>query len=130
MDDVAQEGTTVLLSSHNLRELEDVCDHVGIISKGSILLEHALSSLQENVVKVQLAFLEGRTAQIPEGMKLLHESRVGRVHTLIVRGSAGAVREVFGAQNPILMEILPLSLEEIFIYELGGEDYAIRELLV
>ena len=130
MDDVAQEGTTVLVSSHNLRELEDVCDHVGILSRGKVLLERALSQLQENVVKVQLAFLEGREPDYPPELQMLHESRVGRVRTLIVRGNAAAVREQLGALNPVLMEILPLSLEEIFIYELGGEDYAVRELFV
>lgn len=130
MSDVAEYGTTVLVSSHNLRELEDVCDHVGILSHGKVLIERALSDLQGNVVKMQVVFQEREMPPLPEDLKILHVSQVGRIHTLIVRGSATEVTNRLAVYAPILMEALPLTLEEIFIYELGGEDYAVRDIVL
>ena len=128
--DVAQRGTTVLVSSHNLRELEDVCDHVGILSHGKVLIERSLSDLQENLVKMQVVFQEKEMPALPGDLEILHVSRVGRIHTLIVRGSATEVTNRLAAFGPILLEALPLTLEEIFIYELGGEDYAVRDIVL
>ena len=130
MGDVAQRGTTVLVSSHNLRELEDVCDHVGILSHGKVLLERSLTDLQDNIIKLQLAFSEPGLPPLPEGLNVLHTSQIGRVYTLIVRGEPAQIKERMAALNPILLEMLPLSLEEIFIYELGGEDYAVRDIVL
>ena len=130
MGDVAERGTTVLVSSHNLRELEDVCDHVGILSHGKVLLERSLTDLQDNVVKLQLVFQEPQLPQLPQDLNVLHTSQVGRVYTLIVRGNPKQVKEQVATLNPILLEALPLSLEEIFIYELGGEDYAVRDIVL
>ena len=130
MGDVAERGTTVLVSSHNLRELEDVCDHVGILSRGRVLLERSLSELQDNVVKMQVVFQEKELPALPRDMEVLHVSQVGRIHTLIVRGSATEITNRLAVYSPILMDALPLTLEEIFIYELGGEDYAVKDILV
>ena len=130
MGDVAEHGTTVLVSSHNLRELEDVCDHVGILSSGKVLIERSLSDLQENVVKMQVVFQEKQLPQLPADLEILNISQVGRIHTLIVRGNATEVTNRLAAYAPILMEALPLTLEEIFIYELGGEDYAVRDIVL
>ncbi|MGE4275892.1 MAG: ABC transporter ATP-binding protein [Lawsonibacter sp.] len=130
MGDVSQRGTTVLVSSHNLRELEDVCDHVGILSHGKVLLERTLTDLQDNVVKLQLAFHEPGLPKLPEDLDILHTAQVGRVYTLIVRGNPAEIRTRMAVYSPILMEVLPLSLEEIFIYELGGEDYAVRDIVL
>ena len=130
MGDVAQRGTTVLVSSHNLRELEDVCDHVGILSHGKVLIERSLSDLQENVVKMQIVFQEREMPQLPEDLEVLHVSQVGRIHTLIIRGNATDVTNRLAVYAPILMEALPLTLEEIFIYELGGEDYGVRDIVL
>lgn len=130
MEDVAEEGTTVLVSSHNLRELEDVCDHVGILSLGRVLLERSLSELQETVTKFQVAFAPGEEPALPDGLNILSESSLGRVKTLIIRGNVEEATARLGALRPVLLDALPLSLEEIFIYELGGEDYAVRELVL
>ena len=130
MGDVAQRGTTVLVSSHNLRELEDVCDHVGILSHGKVLLERSLTDLQDNILKIQTAFPEGELPQLPERLNVLHVTQVGRVHTLIVRGNLQEAKAKLAALNPLFLEALPLSLEEIFIYELGGEDYAVRDIVL
>ena len=130
MGDVAQRGTTVLVSSHNLRELEDVCDHVGILSHGKVLLERSLTDLQDNVVKLQVAFNQPELPQLPKDMNILHIGQLGRVYTLIVRGDPSEIKTRMAAYSPILLEALPLSLEEIFIYELGGEDYAVRDIVL
>ena len=121
---------TVLVSSHNLRELEDVCDHVGILSRGKVLLQRSLTDLQDNVVKMQIVFQEPEMPKLPEDLDLLHVTQVGRIHTLIVRGSSDVIKSRLAAFQPILMEALPLTLEEIFIYELGGEDYAVRDIML
>ena len=130
LSDVAEHGTTVLVSSHNLRELEDVCDRVGILSHGKVLVERGLSELQENLVKMQVVFQEKELPQLPADMEVLHVSHVGRIHTLIVRGNATEVTNRLAVFAPILMEALPLTLEEIFIYELGGEDYEVRDIVL
>ena len=128
LQDVAERGTTVLVSSHNLRELEDVCDHVGIMDKGRMLLERPLAALQENTVKIQLALPDGK--ELPDGLDILHESRSGRLRQLILRGSSGELTARLAACEPFFMDVLPLSLEEIFIYELGGEDHEIKNILL
>ena len=130
MGDVAQRGTTVLISSHNLRELEDVCDHVGILSHGKVLLERSLTDLQDNIVKLQIAFATPQPPAFPSDLDILHTAQVGRVFTLILRGSPADIKGRMAQLNPILLEALPLSLEEIFIYELGGEDYAVRDIVL
>ena len=129
MSDVAQHGTTVLVSSHNLRELEEVCDHVGILSHGKVLLQRSLTDLQDNVVKLQVVF-NGDMPELPADLEVLHAAETGRIHTLIVRGRAEEVKSRLAAFNPLLLEALPLSLEEIFIYELGGEDYEVRDIVL
>ena len=130
MGDVAQRGTTVLVSSHNLRELEDVCDHVGMMNRGKVLVERSLADLQENIVKLQAVWRAGETPVLPRELEVLHTSHVGRVYTYIVRGTAAAVTERMEQYQPLMLEALPLSLEEIFIYELGGEQYAVKEILL
>ena len=129
MNDVAERGTTVLVSSHNLRELEDVCDHVGIMNQGKVLLERSLEELQGGTVKIQMV-LQDDSAALPQDLQILHESAVGRVRTLIVRGDANTVTERLSVLCPLLLEALPLSLEEIFIYELGGVDYAVKDIIL
>ena len=128
LQDVAERGTTVLVSSHNLRELEDVCDHVGIMDRGRMLLERPLAELQENTVKIQLALPEGR--ELPKDLELLHVSETGRLRTLILRGQAEELTAKLAACEPFFMDVLPLSLEEIFIYELGGENREIKSILL
>ena len=108
----------------------DVADHVGILSRGKVLIERSLSALQENVVKMQVVFQEKELPQLPGDLQVLHVSQVGRIHTLIIRGNATEITNRLAAFAPILMEALPLTLEEIFIYELGGEDYAVRDIVL
>ena len=130
MGDVAQRGTTVLVSSHNLRELEDVCDHVGLLSHGKVALERSLSDLQGGTVKLQIAFRGETPPDLPDDIQVLHRSNVGRVYTYILRGTAQQALERFGTYDPLFAEAIPLTLEEIFIYEMGGEDYAVRDIVL
>jgi len=123
LSDVAQNGTTVLISSHNLRELEDVCDCVGIMDKGKMLLERSLADMQGNTVKLQLA------GPVPEGLEILHEAVNGKLKTLVVRGTAEEVTALVQKASPAYFDVLPLSLEEIFIYELGGVDEKVKDIL-
>ena len=125
---VAGEGMTVLVSSHNLRELEDVCDHVGILHKGKCLLQRSLSQLQDNIVKVLIALPE--STELPADLNVVHSSTMGRLHTLILRGSAQEATARLASLNPLYMDAVPLTLEEIFIYELGGVDYAVKDILL
>ena len=130
LDDVSARGTTVLLSSHNLRELEDVCDHVGIMDKGKVLLERTLSDLQDNTVKLQVAYKTAEEPTLPTELQILHHSQVGRVHTYIMRGSSEEICRRMQITDPVLLEAIPLTLEEIFIYELGGADDAAHKILL
>ena len=125
MADVAENGTTVLVSSHNLREFEDVCDHVGILNHGRMLTERSLSELQDNIVKIQLALADG--GELPSDLNILHESRTGRVRQLILRGTAEELTNRISAVSPLFMDVVPLTLEEIFIYELGGVDSEVKD---
>lgn len=130
LGDVAERGTTVLVSSHNLRELEDVCDHVGILNKGRVLLERSLSDLQDNTVKLQVAYQGVTEPVLPAELNILHRSHVGRVYTYIVRGSREDILRRMQITEQVLLESIPLTLEEIFIYELGGVDYAAKDILL
>lgn len=127
--DVAQRGTTVLVSSHNLRKLEDVCDHVGIMDHGRVLLERSLAQLQDNMVKLQVVFPDGMT-EVPSDLPVLHASQIGRIHTFIMRMSAQEAEDRLAAYSPLLVDAVPLTLEEIFIYELGGADYAVKDIVL
>ncbi len=128
LSDVAENGTTVLVSSHNLRELEDVCDHVGIMNHGRMLVERSLSALQDNIVKIQLAFADG--GKLPEGLEILHRSSTGRLQQLILRGSAEELTAKISAAGPLFLDVVPLNLEEIFIYELGGADREVKDIVI
>ena len=130
LGDVAERGTTVLVSSHNLRELEDVCDHVGIMSHGKVLLERSLAELQDNTVKLQVVYRGEAEPQLPAELYVLHRSHVGRVYTYIMRGRSEVIRERMRITDPLVLEAIPLTLEEIFIYEMGGEDYAVRDIVL
>ena len=127
MRDVAENETTVLVSSHNLRELEDVCDHVGILQRGRCIQERSVAQLQETTVKVALVLPEG--ARLPEGLEILRRSEAGRLLTLILRGRQEEILPLLETASPVFMEAMPMTLEEIFIYEMGGADYEVRDVL-
>lgn len=122
MDEVASREMSVLVSSHNLRELADVCDHVGIMDAGRMVLERSLEDLQGGFVKAQVSFADGANT-VPTGLDVLHEEVQGRLRTMVVRGDAASVEQALEQQGATFVNVLPLSLEEIFIYELGGAHH-------
>jgi len=124
LSDVAEHGTTVLISSHNLRELEDVCDHVGILNHGKMLLEKSLADMQGNLVKLQIV------GNAPEGFPVVNSNSSGRLNTFVLRGSYQQVQAKCEHMAPPYFDVLPLSLEEIFIYELGGVNYEVKDIVL
>ena len=132
IDDVAEKEMTVLVSSHNLREMEGYCDHIGIISEGRMVIERDLEDLKSDVHKVQVAFrdeADDTFAKAMEGMQLMHHEKRGSVHIAIVRESAEKIQEALQNFETPVMDLLPLTLEEIFVYELGGDSHEIDNII-
>ena len=130
LSDVAERDMTVLVSSHNLRELEDVCDHVGIMHRGRVVLEKSLDDVKGNIHKIQLAFSGGVPTELLGKMQILHNEKFGSVSILIVRGNGDMLRELISGYSPVIFDILPLTLEEVFIYELGGKGYELENIII
>ncbi|MBR5552450.1 MAG: ABC transporter ATP-binding protein [Clostridia bacterium] len=136
LSEVAERGMTVLISSHNLRELEDVCDHVGIVFKGKTVIEKSLDDVKGNIHKIQLAYnlsdgeYEKQLEKISQELEILHTSRIGSVSCLIIKGDTEKVKETIYATSPAIFDIIPLTLEEVFIYELGGMGYEFENILI
>ena len=130
ISDVAERGMTVLVSSHNLRELEDICDYVGIIHNGKMIVEKPLDDLKGNILKVQMVFGDGFPDALKDEIDILHFSNIGSVNTLIVKGDASLVENVIRKYNPVVFDKINLTLEEVFIYELGGLGYDFSHIIV
>lgn len=130
LSDVAEHGTTVLVSSHNLRELEDVCDHVGIMFNGKVVLQKSLDDVKGNIHKIQTAFEGSFPTEIENNISILHKSEFGSVVTLIAKGDSQQLRQEIAQHNPLILDILPLTLEEVFIYELGGMGYEFENIIL
>ena len=129
LSEVEERQVTVLISIHNLRELEDVCDHVGILHLGEVLLSKPLSDMKSDTFKLQVAF-EGEMPQaLLSDLQILNHTESGRVHLLIIRGEREAILEKVASFDPILYDLIPLTLEEVFIYELGGKGYDFKNIL-
>lgn len=130
MEDVDENKTTVMISSHNLRELEDICDHVGILSKGKLVLQRQIDDLKTETHKIQVAFENGKfPEELTKKFNLLRKTQLGTVHSIILKGDKDEIVKEFKKYNPIILDIIPLTLEEIFIYEVGGEDSEINEII-
>lgn len=130
INDVAEREMTVLVSSHNLRELEDICDYVGIIHKGKMVIEKPLCDLRGSVHKYQLAFEGELPKEIKDNLNILHTSKIGSVYTLIVKGETDLADEIIKSSSPLVFDKVSLTLEEVFIYELGGLGYDFNNILV
>jgi len=128
--DVADRKMTVLVSSHNLRELEDICDWVGIIHKGKMILEKPLDDLKGNVHKYQVVLTDETAVQLEEMENVLHTSKTGSVYNVIVRGDSKETDRQIKALMPVLCERVSLTLEEVFIYELGGLGYDFKNIII
>ena len=127
IDDVAQRNLTVLISSHNLKELEGIVDHVGILYKGKIMKEFDLEYIQTHIHKIQVSF--GDEEVNLDALNIACQEERGSVKILIIEDSLSHIRKVIGEKAPLIFDILPLSLEELFMYEVGGEDDDIQKLI-
>lgn len=127
--DVAEREMSILISSHNLRELEDICDYMGILHDGKIIIESELDALKSGVRKVQTAFPEGLPDELLKSGNILYHEKRGSVYLLIMRGDEQEVKAQVRSYNPLLLDVLPLTFEEIFVYEMGGVGYDIRNII-
>lgn len=130
--DMEEKGLTPVIASHNLRELEDICDHIGLLHRGGILFSKDLDEMKLGIHKVQL--VSGDGTENPEtlfsGLEIIKKEQRGKLYTLTVRGTKEETEEKVKAAAPIFYELLPLSLEEIFISETEVNGYDIRKLLL
>ena len=133
VDDVADRQLSVLVSSHNLKEMEGICDRIGILQSGRTVLERDMESLRGDLHKIQVSFGSRPGAKKSEDpykdLKVLHKESRGAVDLLLVGNTQEQIRKAIEPQNPVVFDILPLTLEEVFIHELGGDDNAINGLL-
>ena len=127
--DVADREMTVLVSSHNLRELEDICDWVGIIHQGKIIAEKPLDDLKGGVCKFQLSFKEDVGEFLNSLPGIMHISKPGAVYNIIAKGDSEEIQKALMLKEPILIERVSLTLEEVFIYELGGLGYDFKNII-
>ena len=130
ISDVAEREMTVLVSSHNLRELEDICDWVGIIHKGHMIIEKPLDDLKGSVQKYQTVLSDEQAAQLEGDADVLHISRTGTVYNVIIKGDAQTTDQKMKSFGSVLCEHISLTLEEVFIYELGGLGYDFKSIIV
>ena len=130
IQDVSNHNVALFVSSHNLREMEDFCDSVTLMHEGRVLMTRDLDDLKGNVAKIQMAFSTLPDEDFYKGMNVIEKSVKGRVVTCIVKDNLDNVEEYITKADPLLYDILPLTLEEIFTYELGGYGYAIENVIV
>jgi len=129
-NDVAERGVTAIITSHSLRELEDTCDRLALLHSGGIVLESDIENLQTMLLKVQVAFSEDYDISRFSGINVLDFVKKGSVANMIVRGDREDIQRQIFAMCPLLCEILPLTLEEVFIYELEAKGYAFDDILI
>ncbi len=123
-DDVLQRGCTAVVTSHSLRELEDTCDQLALLYQGGIVFESDVQNLKTSLFKVQVAFLEDYDRTHFDGLEILSFVKQGSVANMIIRGDSAKSKAVIAAQSPLLLEILPLTLEEVFLYEMEALGYS------
>lgn len=129
-NDVLERKTTTIITSHSLRELEDTCDQLALLHKGGIVFESDIQNLKTALFKVQIAFNEPYTKERFAGIEMLDYNQMGSVATFIARGDKDEVVAKIRALEPVLLDVLPLNLEEVFIYEMESLGYAFKEILM
>lgn len=129
-NDVLERKTTTIITSHSLRELEDTCDQLALLHKGGIVFESDIQDLKTSLFKIQVAFNEAYTKERFSGVEMLDYNQVGSVATFIARGDKNEVVAKIRSLEPVLLDVLPLNLEEVFIYEMESLGYAFKEILM
>lgn len=130
IQEVAGREMTVVISSHNLDEIEDLCDHVSIIHKGECMVENDLDELKADYHKIQVAYKENKIEEIIASFPLVHFEKRGSISLLIIKGNIDLLLSELEKKNPLILDILPLSLEEIFTYQMGEMNYAIQNITI
>ena len=128
-NDVLERKTTTIITSHSLRELEDTCDQLALLHKGGIVFESDIQNLKTSLFKVQIAFGEEYGRERFEGIEILNYHQLGSVANIIVRGSREEITARLKAMSPLIIDVLPLNLEEVFIYEMEALGYAFKDIL-
>ncbi len=129
-NDVMERQTTTIITSHSLRELEDACDQLALLHKGGIVFESDIQNLKTSLFKIQVAFGEPYDKSKFSGVEMLSYTQMGSVATFIVRGDRESVTEKIRGLSPVLLDVLPLNLEEVFIYEMEALGYAFKDVLM
>ncbi len=128
--EVAERELTIIISSHNIRELEDFCDHIGIIHQGTMIIEQELDELKRDIHKIQLAFKEPVPGAVFSDLDLLFVEQRGSVLIVIAKGNKAEILQYMKQFEPVVLDALPLNLEEIFIYEMGSRGYAVENIIL
>ena len=126
--DVLERGSTAVLTSHSLRELEDTCDQLALLHKGALILQSDVETLKTSLFKVQVAFNFDYDRSLFDGLDILSFTKLGSVANIILKGERGEALAKISAKSPALIEVLPLSLEEVFIYEMDALGYAFHDI--
>lgn len=129
ISELAENEMTVIIASHNLRELEDFCDHIGFLHKGGVLLEKDIDDLKLDLHRIQIAFEDTLPENALNGLDIVSSKTTGKMYTLVVRGDLEKALAQLSKYKPIYNETLPLTLEEIFISEMEVAGYDIDNIL-
>lgn len=129
-EDVVERKATAILTSHSLRELEDTCDQLALLHKGGLVFQSDIQDLKTSLFKIQIAFSEPYDEEKFAGIDLVHFSKSGSVSNMIVRGNREATVMQLRAMNPVLLDMLPLTLEEVFTYEMKALGYSFDDVMV
>lgn len=129
MELVAENSATVIIASHNLRELEDVCDHIGLIHKGGVVMEKDLDEAKLGIHRIQAVFENELGEGVFKDLDIINIKRQGKMMLFTIKGNGQFIEDTIRAQNPVYMEMLPLTLEEVFISEMEAVGYDINNIL-
>ena len=124
-----KKDTTIIMTSHNLRELEDICDNLGLLYKGGILFESDIDTLKTNMFKVQISLKEDFDKETFKELEVMNFKKMGSVATVIIKGEREAAEDTLKKLNPIILDFLPLTLEEMFIYEMEVLGYEFNQVI-
>ena len=121
--------TTIVMTSHNLRELEDICDNLGLLYKGGIFFESEIDTLKTNMFKVQISLKQEFGKEDFKELEVLSFKKRGSVATVIIKGDRGHAEQSLAKLNPVILDFIPLTLEEIFIYQMEVLGYEFNEIV-
>jgi len=128
-DDIINRNATAIITSHSLRELEDTCDQLSLLHNGGIVFESDIENIKTSLFKIQTAFNYDYEQSLFEGINIINYGKRGSVCNMIIRGSRDETEEKIKTLKPVLLDILPLSLEEVFIYEMEALGYSFKDIL-